>query len=112
MKLKTILLTGMLMGNTLNASEVKTLPTFSETDFTHANEITKNGKTVLSVVLTNSGLEKVKDLNQNGVNKKIRFKIDGHVYRFKLREKIVADQLIIGPFSKNEAMRIKKEINI
>lgn len=112
MNLKSIVIAGILLGNTLQAKEVKQLPILEKSDFTHAQEITQLGKTVLSVELTHSGSEKMKTVNQNGLGKKIRFKIGKSVFRFKLREKITGDNLVIGPFSHSEALKIKRAINL
>jgi hypothetical protein len=111
MNLKSFVIAGMLLGSSLQAKELKQLPILEKNDFTHANELTQLGKSVLSVELTQSGEEKVKLMNQNGLGKKIRFKIGKNIYRFKLREKITGDKLIIGPFSHSEAMKIEREIN-
>lgn len=112
MNLKSIVIAGMLIGNTLQAKDVKQLPILEKNDFTHAQEITQQGKTVLSVELTPTGTEKMKTVNQKGPGKKIRFKIGKSVFRFKLREKITEDKLIIGPFSLSEAIKIKKTFNL
>lgn len=111
MNLKSIVITGMLLGNTLHAKELKQLPILEKNDFTHAQELTKLGKTVLSIYLTPTGVDKVKTLKQKGLGEKIRFKIGKTIYRFKLKEKIAGDEVIIGPFSRSEAIKIEREIN-
>ncbi|MGZ3790352.1 MAG: hypothetical protein ACXVLQ_17600 [Bacteriovorax sp.] len=111
MNLKSIFIAGMLLGNSLQAKEFKRLPYLEKEDFTHAKEMTKQGKSVLSIELTPTGVEKVNTINQKGLGEKIRFKIGESVYRFKLREKIVGDQLVIGPFSRSRALKIEREIN-
>lgn len=111
MSLKSIVIAGMLLGNSLQAKEQRSLPFLGKDDFTHAQEITKHGKSVLSIDLTPTGVEKIETINQKGLGEKIRFKIGENIYRFKLKEKIVGDQLVIGPFSHSEAMKIEREIN-
>ncbi len=112
MNLKSIVIAGMLLGNSLQANEHKALPILERDDFTSAQEITKHGKSVLSIELTPTGVEKIKAITQKGLGEKIRFKIGESFYRFKLKEKIIEDQIIIGPFSHSEALKIEREINV
>lgn len=111
MNLKTIVITSLLLTNAAHAKGNKKSPIFEKSDFTHAEEINKNGQSVLSVDLTPEGLEKIASLNKNGVGKKIPFKINDKIFRFKLKEAIKGDQMIIGPFSFSEAKKIEKVIN-
>lgn len=106
MNLKSIVITGILLTNSVTAREVKDIPTLEKNDFTYAKEITKMGKSVLAIELTPSGVAKTK-----ATKEKVRFKIGKNTYRFKLKEKRNEDQLILGPFSYSEAIKIKKEIN-
>lgn len=111
MNLKSIAIVGLLLGNSIEAREFKQFPILSTNDFTHAEEITQKGESVLKVDLTESGTNKLKELNILGLGKKIRFKVGNNIYRFKLRQKIIGDKLVIGPFSKSEAQKIQREIN-
>lgn len=111
MNLKSIAIIGLLIGSSIDAKELKQVPILSSTDFTHVEEVTKKGKSVLKVELTLSGAEKLNSINQKGLGEKIRLKVGKKMFHFKLNEKITGDKLILGPFSRSEALKIKKEIN-
>lgn len=70
---------------------MKQLPFLEKDVFTHAQEITKMGKSILSIELNPTGVDKVKIINQKGMGEKNSFKIGENVYRYKLKEKINGD---------------------
>ena len=111
MNLKSIVIAGMIMGNSLHARELKQIPILEKNDFSDAREITKMGKSVLSIDLTPSGILKLQTMNPKGLGDKIRLKIGKNIFRFKLKEQVAGEQVIIGPFSHSEAIKIKREIN-
>lgn len=111
MNLKSIVIAGMLLGTSVSAKELRPLPILEKEDFTHAREIKRMGKSVLRVDLTPSGVDKITAISEKGLGEKIRFKIGKNIYHFKLNKKITDDQLLLGPFSSSQALKIEHEIN-
>ena len=84
---------------------------FRRGDFVHAEETTKDGKSLIQFDLSQTGKEKVKELNKTEVNKKVALNINGKVYDFTLRQPIVGDKLQAGPFDDLDAKKIIREVN-
>ena len=80
-------------------------------DFLAAEQITREGETLVRVKLSKSGKAKLRKLNQTAVNKEVHSEIGGVTKDFKLREPILGDDLEMGPYSQSEAKKVVAEVN-
>jgi hypothetical protein len=81
---------------------------FDRGDFKAAKKITRDGETVLSVKLSKSGKAKLKKIS---VGKNVHTEIGGVESGFKLRESIKGDDLVIGPYTTDDAEQVVSAIN-
>jgi len=86
-------------------------PILRSSDFTHAEEVTKQGTSILRLNLTQTGIDKIEILKKVQVKEKLTMEVKGKFYAFKLRESIVGDQIDIGPFSPKIAHKIAEELS-
>jgi len=80
-------------------------------DFTAAERISRDGKSLVKVKLSKSGKAKFKKLNQHFVNKNIHFEAGEISSDFKLKVPINGSELEMGPYSTDETDKIVTEIN-
>ena len=71
----------------------------------------RDGITMVSAKLSESGKLKFKELNASSVIKEIHTELGGVSSNLHLRGPIVSDALEMGPHSKEEAQKIITEIN-
>ena len=84
---------------------------FNHGDFLSAEQITRNGETLVKVRLSKSGKSKVKKLNESSVGQSVHSEIAGVSSDLKLREPIKGDSLEMGPYSDSDAQKILTDIN-
>jgi hypothetical protein len=84
---------------------------FKRSDFSHAQETVKNGRSLIQFNLSEEGKNKVKTFNKTEINKNITLDINGKVHDFTLRQAITGDKIEVGPFNHVEAKKIVEDVN-
>ena len=84
---------------------------FDKGDFIAAEKITKDGESVVSFKLSKSGKAKIKILNEQVDPKEIYSDIGGVSSNLRVREKIIGDDIEMGPYSSEDAQKVISEIN-
>ena len=80
-------------------------------DFLAAEQITRDGETLVRVKLSKSGKAKLRKLNQTSVNKEVHSDVGGVAKDFTLRVPIDGDGLEMGPYSATDAQKVIAEVN-
>src|SRR4051812_5335356 len=72
-------------------------------DFRAAEAIQRNGETLVSARLSESGKEKFHEWNKNAIGKSIHCEVGGVSTDFKLRDPVRGESLEMGPYAREEA---------
>jgi preprotein translocase subunit SecD len=84
---------------------------FQRKDFSHAEGVQKNGKSLVHLDLSESGKKKILQINKTEVGKAITLNVAGKSQSFTLREPITGNSLEAGPFDAQDAKKMIDEIN-
>jgi hypothetical protein len=85
-------------------------PILRSSDFTHAEEIAKQGASIVRLNLTQTGIDKIEQLSKVHVKDKITFEVNGKFFAFKLREPFKGDSIEVGPYSHKAAQKMVDEL--
>lgn len=102
-----LLISAVPLFATAQASDIK----LNKGDFRSAEQVSRNGETIVRVQLSKSGKAKFKKLNAKFVNEKVQTEVAGVASNFKLREPIQGSSLEMGPYAAEDAAKVTSEIN-
>ncbi|HEX7675834.1 MAG TPA: hypothetical protein VF412_16775 [Bdellovibrio sp.] len=111
MNLRLLTIAFLLTVTSFKVFANETKPSLTKSDFSHAEEVVRNEKAMVELNLSQTGKEKVKQLNQSYVGKKVSLKLNGKEEKLTLRVPIADGKMEVGPFTHAEAKKIVDEIN-
>lgn len=80
-------------------------------DFLSAEQITRDGETLVRVRLSKSGKAKIRKLSRSAMGSEIRIEVGGVSKHFKLKVPIEGDDLEMGPYNQAGASKVVKTVN-